>query len=168
MIISLNFEHLKHKPTGLVAEKFHKHNRKQTKRLRKKKLFLSYIFSTAKQTKSRSESRVSRMKREIEVKQFFFCFFKLRKQKNWEEKWRTGTYLGGIGIELKIRSLSLSLSLCESNCKSVWIEGILGLGLVWWTEAEAEAEAERLSRGFKAKPTGKWERKGKPSADWRR
>ena len=65
-------------------------------------------------------------------------------------------------------SVSLSLSLCESNWKSVWIEGILGLGLVWWTEAEAEAEAERLSRGFKAKPTGKWERKGKPSADWRR
>ena len=63
-------------------------------------------------------------------------------------------------------SVSLSLSLCESNWKSVWIEGILGLGLVWWTEAEAEAE--RLSRGFKAKPTGKWERKGKPSADWRR
>ena len=44
----------------------------------------------------------------------------------------------------------------------------MGLGLVWWTEAEAEAEAERLSRGFKAKPTGKWERKEKPSADWRR
>ena len=42
----------------------------------------------------------------------------------------------------------------------------MGLGLVWWSEAEAEAE--RLSRGFKAKPTGKWERKGKPSADWRR
>lgn len=45
----------------------------------------------------------------------------------------------------------------------------MGLGLVWWTEAEAEAEAESETESWlKAKPTGKWERKGKPIADWRR